>query len=79
MYDMWLCGELMIHHREGFDRVYDFRENIAPREFDQRGRRGRCGGILRAQGGGVDGTEAGEPDACGAARVHCAGTTPPPR
>ncbi|MEW5942068.1 MAG: crosslink repair DNA glycosylase YcaQ family protein, partial [Chloroflexota bacterium] len=21
-------------HREGFDRVYDFRENVAPREFD---------------------------------------------
>mgnify|MGYP001218823285 CR=1 FL=1 len=34
MYDMWLSGELMIHHREGFDRVYDFRENIAPKEFD---------------------------------------------
>lgn len=34
LYDMWLCGELMIHHREGFDRVYDFRENIAPKEFD---------------------------------------------
>jgi uncharacterized protein YcaQ len=31
---MWLCGELMIHHREGFERVYDFRENIAPKEFD---------------------------------------------
>jgi len=35
MYDMWLCGELMIHHREGFDRVYDFRENITPRELDR--------------------------------------------
>ena len=34
MYDMWLSGELMMHHRVGFDRVYDFRENIAPREFD---------------------------------------------
>ena len=34
LYDMWLCGELMIHHREGFERVYDFRENIAPREYD---------------------------------------------
>ena len=34
MFDMWLAGELMIHHREGFDRVYDFRENIAPKEFD---------------------------------------------
>lgn len=34
LFDMWLCGELMIHHREGFERVYDFRENIAPQEFD---------------------------------------------
>jgi len=34
LFDMWLAGELMIHHREGFERVYDFRENIAPREFD---------------------------------------------
>jgi uncharacterized protein YcaQ len=34
LFDMWLCGELMIHHRVGFDRVYDFRENIAPKEFD---------------------------------------------
>jgi len=24
----------MIHHRDGFQRVYDFRENIAPKEFD---------------------------------------------
>jgi uncharacterized protein YcaQ len=31
---MWLSGELMIHHRAGFERVYDFRENIAPKEFD---------------------------------------------
>ena len=34
LFDMWLCGELMIHHRERFDRVYDFRENIAVEEFD---------------------------------------------
>lgn len=34
MFDMWLSGELMIHHRNGFNRVYDFRENIAPKEFD---------------------------------------------
>jgi uncharacterized protein YcaQ len=34
LFDMWLSGELMIHHRAGFQRVYDFRENIAPREFD---------------------------------------------
>ncbi|MEP7134024.1 MAG: crosslink repair DNA glycosylase YcaQ family protein [Chloroflexota bacterium] len=34
LYDMWLCGELMMHHRDGFSRVYDFRENIAPKEYD---------------------------------------------
>jgi uncharacterized protein len=34
LYDMWISGELMIHHRENFSRVYDFRENIAPSEFD---------------------------------------------
>ena len=34
LFDMWLSGELMIHHREGFERVYDFRENIAPKELD---------------------------------------------
>jgi len=34
LYDMWLSGELMMHHRVGFDRVYDFRENIAPKEFN---------------------------------------------
>ncbi len=34
LYDMWLTGELMMHHREGFDRVYDFRQNIAPQEYD---------------------------------------------
>jgi uncharacterized protein YcaQ len=34
LFDMWLSGEVMIHHREGFERVYDFRKNIAPREFE---------------------------------------------
>jgi len=34
LFDMWLCGELMMHHRDGFSRVYDFRENIAPQEYD---------------------------------------------
>ena len=34
MYDMWLSGELMIHHRKGFQRYYDFRAKIAPKEFD---------------------------------------------
>jgi uncharacterized protein len=30
LYYLWLTGELMIHHRVGFERVYDFRENIIP-------------------------------------------------
>ncbi|HSF30520.1 MAG TPA: crosslink repair DNA glycosylase YcaQ family protein [Candidatus Tectomicrobia bacterium] len=30
LYYLWLTGELMIHHRVGFERVYDFRENIVP-------------------------------------------------
>ncbi|MCJ7432606.1 MAG: winged helix DNA-binding domain-containing protein, partial [Anaerolineales bacterium] len=34
LFDMWLSGELMIHHRNRFDRVYDFREHIAPPELD---------------------------------------------
>ncbi len=34
MYDMWISGELMIHHRDDFARIYDFRENVAPRELD---------------------------------------------
>ncbi|HQU36563.1 MAG TPA: crosslink repair DNA glycosylase YcaQ family protein, partial [Anaerolineales bacterium] len=29
MFDMWLSGVLMMHHRDGFSRVYYFRENIA--------------------------------------------------
>ena len=34
LFDMWLSGELMILHRERFERVYDFRKIIAPKEFD---------------------------------------------
>jgi len=34
LFDLWLTGELMIHHRDGFQRFYDFRENIAPKECD---------------------------------------------
>ncbi|HSN74269.1 MAG TPA: crosslink repair DNA glycosylase YcaQ family protein [Anaerolineae bacterium] len=30
LYSLWITGELMIHHRVGFDRVYDFRHNVAP-------------------------------------------------
>ncbi|MBM3262625.1 MAG: winged helix DNA-binding domain-containing protein [candidate division Zixibacteria bacterium] len=31
---LWLTGELMIHHRERFERVYDLRERVAPQEYD---------------------------------------------
>jgi uncharacterized protein YcaQ len=34
LFDMWLSGELMMHHRNGFSRIYDFRKNVAPKEFD---------------------------------------------
>ena len=34
LYDMWISGEVMIHHRDRFSRVYDFRENVAPPELD---------------------------------------------
>ncbi len=34
LFHLWLTGELMIHHREGFERIYDFRENVLPKEFD---------------------------------------------
>ncbi len=33
LYYLWLTGELMVHHREGFERVYDFREQVAPPEW----------------------------------------------
>lgn len=35
LYYLWLAGELMIHHRDGFDRVYDRRDRIAPPEHDR--------------------------------------------
>jgi uncharacterized protein len=34
LFYLWLTGELMIHHRIGFERVYDFLAQIAPAEFD---------------------------------------------
>jgi len=34
LYYLWLTGETMIHHRQGFDRYYDLRERVAPPEFD---------------------------------------------
>lgn len=30
LYNLWLTGELMTHHREGFERLYDLAERIAP-------------------------------------------------
>ncbi len=34
LYYLWLTGDLMIHHRRGFDRVYDLRDRIAPAEVN---------------------------------------------
>jgi uncharacterized protein YcaQ len=34
LYCLWLTGETMTHHRHGFQRLYDFRQNVAPKEFD---------------------------------------------
>ena len=34
LYYLWLTGETMIHHRQGFERVYDLRERIAPPQYD---------------------------------------------
>jgi hypothetical protein len=34
LYYLWLLGEVMITNRNGFDRVYDLRERVAPREYD---------------------------------------------
>lgn len=33
LFDMWIAGEIMTHSRRGFERVYDFREAVAPRAF----------------------------------------------
>ena len=30
----WLLGDVMITNRKGFDRVYDLRERVAPKEYD---------------------------------------------
>ncbi len=34
LYYLWLTGETMIHHRQGFERVYDLRERVAPAAYD---------------------------------------------
>jgi uncharacterized protein YcaQ len=35
LFYLWLTGELMIHHRENFQRVYDFRHKIAPPHLNE--------------------------------------------
>jgi hypothetical protein len=34
LYYLWLTGEVMVHHRENFQRVYDLRSRVAPPELD---------------------------------------------
>lgn len=34
LYSLWITGEVMIHHRDGFHRVYDLIERVAPAEFN---------------------------------------------
>lgn len=34
LYYLWMLGEVMISHRAGFDRFYDLRERVAPRQYD---------------------------------------------
>lgn len=34
LFYLWLIGEVMITARKGFDRIYDLRERVVPREFD---------------------------------------------
>ena len=34
LYYLWLTGEVMVHHRDNFQRVYDLRERIVPPELD---------------------------------------------
>ena len=34
LFYLWLTGEVMITNRKGFDRIYDLRERVLPREFD---------------------------------------------
>lgn len=33
LFSLWLAGDIMIHHRKGFDRYYDLRERVVPTEF----------------------------------------------
>ena len=35
LYYLWLLGDVMITRRQGFDRIYDLRDRVAPPEFDR--------------------------------------------
>ena len=35
LYYLWLVGEVMVHHRVGFERVYDLSERIVPAATDR--------------------------------------------
>lgn len=34
LYAHWITGKVMVHHRDGFDRIYDLTERVAPAEFN---------------------------------------------
>lgn len=35
LYYLWITGEVMVHHREGFSRYYDLRERVVPPGMDR--------------------------------------------
>jgi len=35
LYYLWLKGDLMTHHRQNFERIYDLAEHIVPPEFER--------------------------------------------
>jgi uncharacterized protein YcaQ len=35
LYHLWLTGEVMVHHRVGFERVYDLRDRVVPASTDR--------------------------------------------
>ena len=34
LYAHWITGRVMIHHRDGFERIYDLTERVAPAEYN---------------------------------------------
>ncbi len=34
LYALWMTGQVMVHHRRGFDRAYDLRERVVPAQYD---------------------------------------------